>query len=310
MTSVHSNLLVLTINLTAIGGIANAVAAQAVPPVSPTPVPAAAPTSDVWQLGRPTTRFPGGVYRTAFCSVLEKRINFGWTYAAPETPSTTNVKDQREEVFAVAYWPTFVLPVDDYHFCVAGKSRDGFTVIEYWTFASTAQGGVAAPSVMEQYPVGGGAPQYAWTLPSRTGVTEVLKAPSNSARGVIRGLIPSLESATQVFVYHDGSREVTRLDLVTKSETLVAAPGGAAAPLVAPTLSGCHSRFWASEYVGRGDCYFFAPVDSCAFGPMPEILALQDANKDGVPESVVVISGADWEAQGWSNEANVLRPTY
>lgn len=310
MPTLHQRLLTQTIKLAVICALGGTSVAQIVPPVSPTPVPVAAPTSDVWQLGRPTTRFAGGIYRTAFCSVLAKRINFGWSYAIPETPSTTNVKDQREEVFAVAYWPTYVVPVDDYHVCVAGKTRDGFTVIEYWTFASTTAGGIAAPSVVEQYPVGGGAPQYAWTLPARTGVTEVVKIPSNSARGVIRGVIPSLESATQVFVYYEGSREVTRLDLIAKTESLVAAPSGTLAPLVAPTLVGCHARFWASEYAGRGDCYFFSPVDSCSVGPTPEILALQDADKDGLPESVLVISGADWEAQGWSNESNVIRPTY
>lgn len=273
-------------------------------PSSPSPL---APPSSIWQTGSPTVRFDPTIYRDANCRPLEKIVSFEWRFTNAELPSATNLRDQVAEVFATRYWPTFVFPLDGYHLVVAGKATNGDSVLEAWTFATASALGTPAPSVSVAQSTSGGSPIFSWTMPPRVQVDEVLRLPSGSAHGLIRGLLRDRHSPTRIYVYLDASRELINVNLVTRAFHVVASPLVIAQSLHVPALTNGYQRYWTADYANRGYCYLFAPLTKPPVGPTPLILALIDSDRDGKLDESRLVSGTDWITDGWSDPANHIQ---
>ena len=277
------------------------------PPTPPAPPPAA-PSPDLWQRGAPTTRFGADLYRDIECRTLDKLVSLEWRYATPATPSTSNVKDQNSEVFATRYWPTFAVPTDSYHICVAGKARDGAAILEFWTFGNQSALGTPAPSCLTSYSTASAAPQYTWTLPPRSQIEEILRIPSSAPQGMIRAILPDLHSASKIYVYFDTSREVWSVDIATKSHVCAASPTAVTGAVTAVGLTNAFQMYWADDYLAHGHCYFFVANEKPATGPMADTLVCIDANRDGKIDSARTITATQWAQEGWGDPANLVQP--
>lgn len=280
---------------------------QTSPPPQPNPLPSA-PPAELWQGGAPTTKFGTSIYRDVQCRTLEKIVSLEWRYATPGLPSASNVKDQTSEVYATRYWPTFVLPTDDHHLCVAGKARDGATILESWTFDAQSASGTPAPSCVSFTSTTTGAPHYVWTTPPRSQVDEVLRIPAASPLGMIRALVPDLHSISKVYVYYDGSRELWSVDLIAHTQALVASPVPVAGAMTATALTSSFQLYWAADYTQRGHCYFFAATELPVSGPMAATFVCIDSNRDGALDTSRTISATEWVQEGWGDPANLAQP--
>ena len=269
----------------------------------PSPIPEGCPDIRLWQEGTPTTNFGNGVVRTVQTNTVNRNIGLEWRLCNPPLPSPSvpqNTRSILSELFATPYWPTCAMVIDNYHICVAGKSRTGDVVLEHWTFGSTTAMGVHAPSVMSYVPAGSPTnPQYSWSLPPRNTVSEVLRA-SSSQTGLVRALLHDPGSTQHVFVWYDESRSVCRLDLSTGVSVVCAAPAAQAGSLTAPQLSAAFDTFTSGDYAGKGYCLFFTQQTVSADGSVSPALALIDSNRDGTIDSCTTITSTAWVSDGWA----------
>lgn len=278
---------------------------QFTPPSSP-PLLLEAPPAAVWQNGAgPTLRWDT-IYRDASCRVVDSVVMFEWRYATPQIPSLTNLKDNTSELFSCSYWPTYALPVDKFHMCVAGKARNADTILEYWTFADHNAIGTPAPSVVTINSTNGGQPAYRWILPPRVQTDQIMRFASTGSQGLIRGLLMSLKSSSQVYVYFQTSRELALVDFVAGTTTVQASPVETANAIQVPALNTDYQSYWAVEYAQKGYCYFFKRDTKLPDGTLPLILVLTDTDRDGKVDTSQLITGAQWTNQGWGNVANLV----
>jgi hypothetical protein len=194
--------------------------------------------------------------------------------------------------------------MDKYHFCIAGKTPGGETIIEQWCYGATTGLGTGVPSVLPVIPTGGGEVHYVWNLPPRVQVNEIVRVSAGGHNGVVRGLIHSLQSADKVFVYYDASREVHLLNLTTHSSTVQASPVPVSGALTVADLSNDYRRMWAVNRIQRGYCYFFLRDSGPPQPSQAQCIVLIDQDRDGKVDVSESISGAQWIADGWSNPAN------
>jgi hypothetical protein len=277
--------------------------------------PSDAPPISLWETGGETICFGAkdharSIYREVSCQMLDKRITFSWRYAAA-APSIQSVSATTSQSFDTPYWPTRALVVDPQHLFVAGKALDGATILERWTFAKRSTEGVPLPSVSPSCGADGSQTQhYEWTIPPRTDVEELIDVAPDSPRGLIRGLIRDLKSKNNLFVYFDRSREIYSLDVVRRTQSLVAGPT-ASAPMQVPALTDNYKRYWSCDYKKRGYCYFFgADLGVIKKEGNPDFLVLIDADRDGKIDSSTIITGKQWTTDGWSDTANILPHDY
>lgn len=277
------------------------------PPVPPT-LPPGAPPVTVWQHSVPDTQFDS-INRDVKCRTLDKIVSLEWRYRSPDVPNAITVVDHNSEVYATRYWPTYVIPADSYHLCVAGQSTSGATILERWSFATQSGIGTPAPSVVTYYSECSSQPHYAWTLPPRVQVDQVLSLPAGSSQGLVRALFPNLKTANKLYVYYATSREVYSVDFHTQAQTLVASPSGTTGSLQVASLTQNYGRFWSADYTNRGYCYFFCPFYLASDTPTG-CLALVDSDRDGFIDTALVISANDWVTGAWWDATNIIPPNH
>ncbi|MBL8861641.1 MAG: hypothetical protein JNK02_06475 [Planctomycetes bacterium] len=298
----------LVLGMTASSALGAAAAAQAVQSPPAPSLPVAAPPPALWQDEVPTTRFGPDIYRDVQVRPLAKTVSFEWRQTSVPPPLPVVVRTHTSEVFATSYWPTRVVPLDDYHVCVAGRTSSGRAVLERWTFAMHTALGTPAPSVAQVLPTGGGAPRATWTLPPRVAADEILVDAAGAPTGDVRGVLPSLHSTTKVFVYYAGTNDLFHVDLVSRVRTLAASPVAAGVALHVPALAAGYDTHWSAEYAGRGHCYLFARLrPDVAWGPADTLVCI-DADRDGQLDSSRLLDGAAWLSEGWGDPANSVGP--
>lgn len=268
-------------------------------------LPAGVPPRDVWLQGEPITRFGNNIVRTLSCRTVNKTVELSWQYSDPATSSPAtpnNVRSVTPEIYATSYWPTYVLVLTPYTFCVAGKARNGDVVLEQWTFANASALGTPAPSVSPYASTTSGEVFYSWTLPPRVQVTELLRT-SATPSGLIRALIRDAGSTQHLLVYYDGSRAVSRINLVTGDASISASPTAQGDALVVPALASSFGFNWVADHVDKGYCYFLCNLPEASSVPpgSPLALVLVDSNRDGKLDSSSLLTVATWQSGGWAD---------
>lgn len=206
--------------------------------------------------------------------------------------------------FAVRYWPTELSVIAENTLCVGGKSEDGHTVIERWTFA--------APTHAVSSPTDGAEPVHTVTSGARLRV-EVLYDDAVPGRDIAHVILPVLGSTPPaVLVQFADSADLWRLDTSDKQLTLVATPheataAAAAVPCV-PLLAQRMRARLVREHPTHGYCYFLLPGgdfhDSNEPKDPPTIVLLRDADKDGVIEMFSQLTGDQFDAAGYGSSAS------
>jgi len=300
-------MITITLFIAIVAGSAPAVvSAQSGFPSSPA-LPAGCPSVELWQNGSPKSAFGADIRRRIFCRTPQKLVELEWRQTSQPLPTNAvpeNTRTSIKEVFATSYWPTFVQLIDSYHWCVAGKGRNGDVVIESWTFAPTIPLGTPAPSVIEHFLIGSSEPYYYWTLPPRIAVSEIQRAVATST-GLVRALFRDPASNQHVYVWYDGSRSVCRVNLSTGSLAPVAAPVASTGILGVPQLSGNYDTVWSADYAQHGFCLILTQTSPSGVGSALNTLVLIDANRDGKLDSASELTGPAWSAGGWDNPANI-----
>lgn len=276
-------------------------------PSGPPTLPADCPSDDIWQSGPTVTKFGAGITSTVRVRPILGRVDLDWRYSDPELPTIAvpnNTQATASEIFATAYWPTYVQVIDKSHWCVAGKGRGDTLVLEYWTFASTGAGGAPVPSILGHVSPGN-PPEWSWILPQRSRASEILRTDSTHT-GLIRALFRDAGSAQHVYIWYDGTRTFCRVDLASGVVTPQAAPSTLAGAITVTSLSNGYDTFYCCDYQNKGYCYFFVDHEPSTSGQLNQPVVLVDSNRDGIVESSVLISASDWVANGWSNYAQVV----
>lgn len=133
---------------------------------------------------------------------LDKRVLIDWTltplFDGSEPQETTNWVISR----STAFWPTAAVPIDGSRIAVAGKARNGDTLIEIWTVDSPSYTLAIAPDgTVKPKLVGGGV----------NSVEEVARH-SVPGRVGVYAIMPLLSSADQAIVQYGDSMDWYRVD--------------------------------------------------------------------------------------------------
>ncbi|MBL8857090.1 MAG: hypothetical protein JNL28_01115 [Planctomycetes bacterium] len=261
------------------------------------------PDTRLWQLSAPTTTYAARVVRTVTTDTQNRQIRMDWRRCEPTgaiAATQASARSATSEVFATPYWPTYVVVIDDYNLCVAGVARGGDVVLEHWSFGTTTAQGSSAPSIQRCLVDGTGTPQHVWVLPPRNRVNELLRDPA-SAAGPIRALLRDPADAEHVYVWFDGTKSLSRVQLTTGISAVCAATRAQPGVLEVSWLSAEFDTFTSGDYVGKGFCLFFGQRTASADGSVSPGLALVDSNRDGVLDAFAVLTQASWIHDGWAS---------
>jgi hypothetical protein len=272
-------------------------------PQTQKPLPPGCPDVRLWQESNPSTQFAGGIVRTVSTDTVDRTIALEWKLCSPLLPNAAQPKNTQSscpEVFATPYWPTCTMVVDDYHLCVAGKARNGDVVLEHWTFGTMSPQGGAVPHASSIMVVHDPKPQYMWSLPPRSSVTEVLRA-SSANTGLVRALFRDPGSTDNVFVWYDADKTVHRVNVATGTDVLCASPTTQSSGITIPQLTGNYDTFTSGDYVGKGYCLFCSQGTVSPDGSVAPSIVLRDSNRDGTIDTSAVLTSASWIADGWAD---------
>ena len=161
---------------------------------------------------------------------------------------------------SVSFWPTCATPIGEGRLAVAGKKRNGDTIIEVWTFRlprlmQTLEGLVMLPQSLES--------------------KELVYEESSASRDMVMGIFPNPNDVDRFFVQYFSSRDVYDLfwNLDNPTQSLVFD-----VELFPPLLDDWDYAFW-STHSGRG--HMIVLHDS----GFQKVL-LRDADMDGVLDEV------------------------
>ena len=252
-------------------------------------------------------------------SSVEKQVFIGWTSSAianqppvwtaqwsPQGNALDGNKAQSGiQEFSTRYFPTASCVLAEDAIVVAGITTAGETVVERWSLAWPTpmpsplanQAGVTAVSV---------------ALPSRAGVRRVYSA-DVVGRRYVRNLCALRRASgppTDCLVQFYDSNDLYSLNLNTGQATLVASAVNASGALgMVPGLQPKnHSAISFGNRTGVGYAYTLrrGMKSSLATGSptAPPVVVLVDGNRDGVVDSALQMTAADYAQQGWSNLNN------
>jgi hypothetical protein len=214
--------------------------------------------------------------------MLAKRIQFRWALG--------NAQAIRGQSMATSYWPTTVMVIRATNtLIIAGKRRNGNTVIEQWT--------INKPSVV--YPVGGGLPQI--QLGTVEDITTLLDEASQGRDMVVRLLEKPGQPQVVLAQFYD-SRSIYALDFsaVQTTCTLVASATGGPGALAFSQCARPFHLWWSANHITEG--YVFVFVDD----EEQKSYVLRDTNRDGALDGQCVVTAADWIANNWHSASSYL----
>lgn len=206
--------------------------------------------------------------------------------------------------FSTSFHPTNAEVVDNDTLLVAGFSSTGTTILEKWTFAWPLQMPFpqADPSTgISTVPV---------VVPPRTETT-VLYKQDVTGRRFVRGLSAQKRSSgapTSAIVWFNDSRDLYEINLSSGQLSLLASPGSQQGALgQIPELTNLYDRISSSEMIGGPYYYFFGRTDwTYSASSAQSILVFEDSDKDGSLDTHLMITPAQWTADGWSNAYNFV----
>lgn len=182
----------------------------------------------------------GTLFQSAWCDKHRRTVKVRARYFIGGN-RRTRVEDVDE--FDVRYWPTELSVVAENTLCIGGKSEDGHTVIERWTFA--------APAHEVSSPNDGATPVHTVTTGAPLHV-EVLYDDAVPRRDIVHVILPVLGSKSpELLIQFADSADLWKLDTSDKRLALVATPHPATAtaahvPLVPLLAQRMHARWCAS----------------------------------------------------------------
>lgn len=218
----------------------------------------------------------------------ERRVEIACIYDTPDPGFT-----RRDDRYPVRYWPTCVRPLDNTHFCVAGKSAlTGNAILEIWTLAPPEFVHASDPKALAT--ISGG---------RVTGIEELYDS-AVDGRMLVDEILPiHAEGQKRALVRFFDSGEVCAMDLGTGALKLVASPVARPASFTIPLLAiarvgdagGLANGEWAYTFRVPGKTDNDAPG-----GEEPRIVMLWDRNHDGTIESFETMSAAEYTRRGYS----------
>jgi len=175
--------------------------------------------------------------------------------------------------------PTALVPLDFNAVAVAGVDRWGGTHIRTYILDNV----ITQTNKLQDGDVSVNELFFSSPFDPQTHVYRMWRSPANSQ---------------EVFVLFWNTRSLQKLDVLTDTRTVVAQPSGTGPFVTMPELDRNIDFVWAREHVNYGYLYFFYDSE------LPGLPVLQDADKDGTPESYFVIQDAqDWITRGLEDAA-------
>lgn len=212
-----------------------------------------------------------------------KLVSILWSHAP-------TLSGESQEI-PTSYWPTAVAELQDGKtLLVAGKRTDGNTVIESWLFR--------APELVPKDP------EKTEFLLKPAPVERVDTVYDAAAQGkdLVGHMVRKLGASSNVLVQFVDSRAVYDVDVTAKPPklTLVADPRAASVLPPVPQLAQRYTHVWAGDHRSRGYVYAFVNDEHDDVSR----LVLLDADRNGVLDGLLVVSSAQWTADGWQVASN------
>jgi hypothetical protein len=254
------------------------------------PYPNPPPVALSWdeEHGAAQLKFPGiGVTGRVSYDLYQKRVTVSWM----KQPGRTS----NQQRITVSYWPTAMAVLSDGKtLIIAGKRRNGNTVIETWRFHM--------PLVLLPTPPATGSAHLQDAVIDE--ITTIYDAAVQGQDMVAHLFAKPTEPTSALAQFYD-SRSVYQLNFAAApaSCTLVAVPsGGSGSVLTVPRLADNFTSVWSADHVTKGYVYFFVNDESGSINP----LALIDANRDHAIDSWSSVSASQWISDGWATWANYV----
>lgn len=255
-------------------------------------------------------RFQGNIHARVYANTGGKLVSVAWRYFGDEqAQGSGNVLSVHQSDYAVDFWPTHVRVVTPFTWLVGGIDDGGVTVIERWTFRKKRNQQVLPNIVQSIDPSGsGGGIVYGWHVPPRLTVRRLLSQPSNKP-SVVKFIMVNCDQ-TAALVCFGSDSSLWRMDLVVPTNPLVqvGSPAPSAGLLEVAELSRDFDTMYAMNHVSYGDVYVLIQEDfkgAAQLGPI--VLALIDADSDGLPESFVALDGAQWAVSDLGDRDKVTK---
>ncbi len=234
------------------------------------------------------------------CDAPQQTVSFRWHRVRGERPPDWRLSLQGERV---DFWPTDVGRLDEGVVVVAGKTREGRTVIEVWQLDPPAVASPAAPG--ERSSAGPLVPI------ARKGAIYDARVPG---RDLVRALWRNRGKARSFFAQFHDSGDVYEVALRDDGERValasmkrVASPLGGGSWVVEPALATKFPDRWDADHV-RGFVYFAADSHTWqASEGTPGGVVLIDADRDGALDASLSMTGEEWGTLGFAR-GDAYRP--
>jgi len=212
-----------------------------------------------------------------------KTISIEWRQKLSDSVYTTHRGVQE---LALPFWPTDVVRIAPLRFCVAGKKRNGATVIQEF-----ALGHPVLTTDLE-----GNARVHAPVTSIETIYDEVAEG-----RDMVTHMFLDLASGTDLFVQFWDSNDVYHLDPATGLLTIAfSAIPLQGTPDTAELAKPFRRSFGGREHATLGFVYGLHSPDQ----PSLNCLLLVDSDRNGVLDTSMVLTPQEWKDLGMSDGAN------
>lgn len=251
----------------------------------------------------------------------DQKIVVGWTASAlcnqapqwsltfnpPHNALGTYKAQSGTQEIPVRYYPTASCAIDSTTFMVAGRSFDGNTIIERWAvrWPAPMPGPVMDPatqivSVSVALPsIALGQRVYAASVPGKKLVKNMCAIRKSNSSPV--SCLVQFDDSGDVYVMNCNSGQLTLL------ASAAASPSGTLGT-VAGLSPNNQNGIAFGDHTSAGYIYTLSrglklPSELGTPTPPPVVIFV-DSNRDGVIESALQVSEADYKSQGWWNLAN------
>ena len=257
--------------------------------IHPSGVHIGEPPAELHGSGKPNSILSIGDFRgsvTYFTSA--KRIGIRWDLVDPNTGGSTL---RGQQSIHLSFWPTEVITGDPSELIVAGKRARGATCIQVISLDSpTVLFPVGSSPIIEPAAISGIDEIYGEKTVTRDMVSHIFEQHGANGEGV--------------FVQFWDSKDVYLLSKISGSYALVASPVTTGTGVITePALNADFDQAFTYDHKQMGFIYGF---HSPQFDPSKGALLLidDDASRDGVLDSSVVLSVQDWVSTGMGDPDN------
>jgi hypothetical protein len=213
----------------------------------------------------------------ASIDMIGKKVSVLWT---SKNPDATLRQD-----FTVAYWPTSIVALaGGDQIVVAGKRRNGNTVIEVWTFQ--------LPLLVAPAPLSSATAHF---KEATVKTIDEIYDEATQGRDMVSAMLAKANQPVGLLVQFYDSKSVYDLESSSGTTTL---------SLVATTttLPGLNRSFtfcWSRDHKTRGVIYVFRDEDTAN-----STMVFIDQDRNHVVDSAILVSDADWISGGWGDASN------